>query len=68
LKEIDSRGKRCPAPIIDCAAAIAGIDSGESITLLSDDPATLPDLLAWARMTNNSAIQINKESFQVTKK
>lgn len=68
MKEVDSRGKRCPAPIIDCAAAIAGIDSGESIILLSDDPATLPDLLAWARMTNNSAIQISEETFQVTKK
>ena len=66
--EVDSRGKRCPAPIIDCAAAIADIEPGASIILLSDDPATLPDLLAWARMTNNSAIQINKESFQVTKK
>lgn len=68
MKEIDSRGKRCPAPIIDCATAIADIDSRESIILLSDDPATLPDLLAWARMTNNSVIQISNESFQVTKK
>jgi len=68
LIEVDSRGKRCPAPIIDCAAVIADIEPGASIILLSDDPATLPDLLAWARMTNNSAIQINKESFQVTKK
>jgi len=68
LKEVDSRGKRCPAPIIDCAAALAEIELGESILLLSDDPATLPDLLAWARMTNNSAIQISDETFQVTKK
>jgi TusA-related sulfurtransferase len=68
LKEVDSRGKRCPAPIIDCAAAIASVESGVSILLLSDDPATLPDLLAWARMTNNSAIQISEESFQITKK
>ena len=68
MKEVDSRGKRCPAPIIDCAVALASIDSGASIILLSDDPATLPDLLAWARMTNNSALQISEESFQVTKK
>ena len=68
MKEVDSRGKRCPAPIIDCAAAISAIAPGESITLLSDDPATLPDLLAWARMTYNSAVQIGEASFQVTKK
>jgi TusA-related sulfurtransferase len=53
---------------MDCAAALAEIELGESILLLSDDPATLPDLLAWARMTNNLAIQISDETFQVTKK
>ncbi len=68
MKEIDSRGKRCPAPILDCAAAVNAIASGESITLLSDDPATLPDLLAWARMTNNSAKQTSEATFLVTKK
>jgi tRNA 2-thiouridine synthesizing protein A len=68
LREIDSRGKRCPAPILDCAAAVNAIASGESITLLSDDPATLPDLLAWARMTNNSVVQVSEEAFKVTKK
>ena len=68
MKEVDSRGKRCPAPIIDCAGAIAGVDSGESILLRSDDPATLPDLLAWARMTDNFAVQLSEATFQITKK
>ena len=68
MREVDSRGKRCPAPILDCAAAVNAIASGESINLLSDDPATLPDLLAWARMTNNSVVQVSEEAFKVTKK
>ena len=68
MKVVDSRGKRCPTPIIDCAKELAQIANGESITLLSDDPATLPDLLAWARMSGNVAEQIEKESFRVTKK
>ena len=68
MREVDSRGKRCPTPILDCAAAISAIAPGESITLLSDDPATLPDLLAWARMTNNSVVQVSEEAFKVTKK
>ena len=65
--EVDSRGKRCPAPIIDCAGAMSSIISGQSLILLSDDPATLPDLLAWARMTGNFAEQIGENTFQVTK-
>lgn len=68
MKEVDSRGKRCPEPILDCAVAISAIESGESFILHSDDPATLPDLLAWARMTENSAIQVSEKTFQVTKK
>jgi TusA-related sulfurtransferase len=68
LKIIDSRGKRCPIPIIECAQAMSELVPGESIELLSDDPATLPDLLAWGRMTNNFVEAQGPETFHITKK
>jgi len=37
------------------------------VKLLSDDPATLPDLTAWARMTGNEFTQVNNETFDVKK-
>lgn len=62
--ELDCRGMRCPLPIIKLARAIR--DSPE-ITLLSDDPATLPDLTAWARMTGNQFTQVGVDAYLVKK-
>ena len=49
--ELNCLGMRCPIPIIQLAAAIK---ENSEVNLLSDDPATLADLSAWARMTGNS--------------
>lgn len=60
--ELDCRGMRCPLPIIKLAQAIAESDK---VTLLSDDPATLPDLTAWARMTNNRITVLGPDIYLV---
>jgi len=57
---INSLGKRCPQPIIDIARALAANVEISDFELLSDDPATWPDLQAWARMTGHRVEQ--KES------
>jgi TusA-related sulfurtransferase len=67
MKQIDARGLRCPLPIIELGKAIALVQSGEEIHLLSDDPATEPDLRAWARMTGNTISKIDEGSFRVRK-
>jgi len=48
--ELNCLGMRCPLPIIKLAAALK---EQSEVILLSDDPATLPDLTAWVRMTGN---------------
>jgi TusA-related sulfurtransferase len=47
---VDSRGRRCPLPIIDLAAAARGVAGGTVITLIADDPAAAADVAAWCRM------------------
>jgi TusA-related sulfurtransferase len=47
---VDSRGRRCPLPIIDLAAAARGAAPGTVIVLLADDPAAAADVSAWCRM------------------
>ncbi len=47
---VDSRGRHCPLPIIDLAAAARGAAPGTVITLLADDPAADADVPAWCRM------------------
>jgi TusA-related sulfurtransferase len=67
MREIDARGLRCPQPIIELGKVISEIAPGNQITLLSDDPATEPDLSAWSRMTGNAFEKIEKDTFLVTK-
>ena len=47
---VDSRGRRCPLPVIDLARAIVGAAPGEVVTVLADDPAAATDIPAWCRM------------------
>jgi TusA-related sulfurtransferase len=47
---VDSRGRRCPLPIIDLAAAARTATAGTLITVLADDPAAATDVPAWCRM------------------
>ena len=60
-------GKRCPLPVIELAKALSDKPIGFEITLLSDDPASAPDLIAWARMTGNSAEAGEINTFKVVK-
>ena len=67
MQTLNCLGKRCPQPIIELAKALKVAPIGFQITLLSDDPATEPDLSAWSRMTGNSikAVELNK--YEITK-
>lgn len=64
---LDCLGKRCPLPIIELAKALADKPISFEVTLLSDDPASAPDLIAWARMTGNSVETIDASTFIITK-
>lgn len=67
MKIVDALGARCPLPIIAVARALKDLKIGDSLTLLADDPATRPDLQAWARMTGNDVEVIGLTEFKVSK-
>ena len=48
--EVDSRGRRCPLPIIDLARRVPSVPVGEVVRVLADDPAAANDIPAWCRM------------------
>ena len=48
--EIDSRGRRCPLPIIDLAKRMPAVEIGAVVRVLADDPAAGNDIPAWCRM------------------
>jgi tRNA 2-thiouridine synthesizing protein A len=48
--EVDSRGRRCPLPIIDLARRMPSVPIGTVVRVLADDPAAANDIPAWCRM------------------
>ena len=62
---LDCRGMRCPIPSIKTAQKLKDMEIGEELILLSDDPATKPDLAAWARMRNQFAEEIAPQRYRV---
>lgn len=67
MEILDCLGKRCPLPIIELAKTLKSKPISWQIRLLSDDPASAPDLIAWARMTGNNVKELGENTFQVTK-
>ena len=47
---VDSRGRRCPLPVIDLAKAMPDVPVGGIVVVLADDPAAATDIPAWCRM------------------
>ncbi|MCW2539735.1 MAG: Cysteine desulfurase [Frankiales bacterium] len=47
---VDSRGRRCPLPILDLARYLPQVAVGAEVTVLADDPAAASDIAAWCRM------------------
>ena len=56
---IDSRGRRCPLPIIDLAKALPRVPVYSELTVLADDPAAAGDIAAWCRMTGQELIEVD---------
>ena len=54
--ELDCRGMRCPLPIIELARHIESVEVGETIAMVSDDPAAGPDVQAWCRMRSHEYV------------
>jgi len=64
---LDCLGMRCPAPIIAVAKHLKNEPVGAEVLLLADDPATAPDISAWARMTHNHSEQLEPNRYLVRK-
>jgi TusA-related sulfurtransferase len=68
MREVNSLGKRCPAPILDLAQALKDYPREMRFLLSADDPATSIDIAAWARMTGNQSEEQSAEIFLITRK
>ncbi len=56
-QEIDTRGLNCPLPILKAKKALATLQSGDVLKVVSTDPGSVRDFQAFARQTGNELIE-----------
>jgi TusA-related sulfurtransferase len=56
-KELDTRGLNCPLPILKAKKALAEMQAGEVLKVVSTDPGSMRDFQAFARQTGNELVE-----------
>jgi tRNA 2-thiouridine synthesizing protein A len=70
-KEVDTRGLNCPLPILKAKKALAEMQSGQSLKVISSDPGSVRDFQAFAKQTGNELLEqetIGDEFFHVMRR
>lgn len=56
-KELDTRGLNCPLPILKAKKALAEMQSGELLRVVSTDYGSTRDFQAFAKQTGNELVE-----------
>lgn len=55
--EVDASGLKCPLPILRAKKALAQIESGQTLKVITTDTHAITDFQAFARQTGNTLIK-----------
>ena len=55
---LDCLGKACPVPVIELARAVTGLDIGDEVVVVADDPGAKVDIPVWCRMKGHDLIAV----------
>lgn len=55
-RELDVKGLNCPLPILRAKKALAEMNSGEVLRILTTDPGSIRDFQAFAKQTGNDLL------------
>lgn len=58
---IDLCGKRCPHLVIAIIAALQGMESGQVLQVIADDPLAPSSVGAWARQSGHTLLDMYEE-------
>ena len=56
-RQTDTRGLRCPLPILKAKRSLNDMASGQLLRVISTDPGSLRDFEAFARQTGNELVE-----------
>jgi tRNA 2-thiouridine synthesizing protein A len=54
---LDTRGLRCPLPVLRARKAMQGVAAGEVLQLLATDPGTVRDVRAFCEATGHELLE-----------
>ena len=54
--EVDARGLNCPLPILKAKKALNGMQSGQTLRVVSTDGGSVRDFQAFAKQTGNELL------------
>jgi tRNA 2-thiouridine synthesizing protein A len=59
-RQLDCVGLFCPMPILKTREALRGMTVGETLEMLSDDPASEADMKSWTARTGQELLEIER--------
>ncbi|MFQ5479930.1 MAG: sulfurtransferase TusA family protein [Thermodesulfobacteriota bacterium] len=63
-RRLDARGMSCPMPSVKTALELEGMQTGEVLEVITDDPVSKTDLPIWARASGNTVLAISEEALE----
>ena len=70
--ELNCAGMNCPLPILKTKKAMDSLSSGDILRMISTDPGSANDMVAWANRTGNEIVKSEEKGgdfiFYVKKK
>ena len=69
--ELDTRGLNCPLPILKAKKALAELQSGQVLRVVSTDAGSVRDFQAFAKQTGNELLEqqtVEKDFFHVMRR
>ena len=58
---LDCTGMMCPMPVIKTSKAIKQIEVGQVLKMISTDPGSPPDMVAWSKQTGHEMLENHEE-------
>ena len=63
---LDTRGLKCPLPVLRARKAMQGVAAGEVLRVLATDPGTVRDFEAFCAATGHELLERREEAGEFT--
>ena len=61
-RTLDAKGLNCPLPVLKAKKSIKGLETGDTLEVLSTDPGSVSDFDSFCKATGDQLLEQAKES------